>query len=76
MHKYVHMSYGLVGLVPKSRLTFATPQTVDSQAPLSIGFSMQEYGNGLPCPPPGDLPNPVIEPRSPALQADSLPIEL
>ena len=76
MHKYVPMSYGLVGLVPKSCLTFATPQTVDSQAPLSIGFSTQEYGSGLPCPPPGDLPNPVIEPRSPALQADSLPIEL
>ena len=39
------------------------------------GFSRQEYWNGLPCPPPGDLPNPGIEPRSPALQADSLPAE-
>ena len=39
------------------------------------GFSRQEYWSGLPCPPPGDLPNPGIEPRSPALQVDSLPIE-
>ena len=36
------------------------------------GFSRQEYWSGLPCPPPGDLPNPGIEPRSPPLQADSL----
>ena len=39
------------------------------------GFSRQEYWGGLPCPPPGDLPNPGIKPRSPALQVDSLPIE-
>ena len=39
------------------------------------GFSRQEYGRGLPCPPPGDLPTPGIEPRSAALQADSLPSE-
>ena len=39
------------------------------------GFSQQEYWSGLPCPPPGDLPNPGTEPRSPALQADSLPSE-
>ena len=38
-------------------------------------FSRQEYWSGLPCPPPGDLPNPKIEPRSPALQVDSLPAE-
>ena len=37
------------------------------------GFSRQEYCSGLPCPPPGDLPNSGIEPRSPALQEDSLP---
>ena len=37
------------------------------------GFSRQEYWSGLPCPPPGDLPNPRIKPRSPALQVDSLP---
>ena len=41
---------------------FATPQTVAHQAPLSMGFSKQEYWGGLPCPPPGDLPNPGIEP--------------
>ena len=39
------------------------------------GFSRREYWNVLPCPPPGDLPNPGIEPRSPALQADSLSSE-
>ena len=41
----------------------------------SWGFSRQEYWSGLPCPPPGDLPNPGIEPRSPAMRADSLPSE-
>ena len=54
---------------------FATPWTVACQAPLSMGFSRQEYLSGLPCPPPGDLPNPGIKPRFPALQADSLPTE-
>ena len=47
--------------------------TVAHQAPLSMGFSRQEYWNGLPFFSPGDLPNPGIEPRSPALQVDSLP---
>ena len=41
-----------------------------------MGFSRQEYWSGLPCPPPGDLPNPVIKPGSPALQENSLPAEL
>ena len=54
----------------------ATPWTVACQAPLSMEFSSQEYWSGLPCPPLGDLPNPGIEPRSPTLQADSLPSEL
>ena len=49
--------------------------TVAHQALLSMGFSRQEYWSGLSCPPPGDLPNPGIEPRSPALQVDSLPSE-
>ena len=49
-----------------------SPWTEAHQAPLSMGFSRQEYWSGLPCPPPGDLPKPGIEPRSPALQADSL----
>ena len=48
---------------------FATPWTV---APPSVGFSRQEYWSGLPFPSPGDLPNPGIEPRSLALQADAL----
>ena len=51
---------------------FATPRTVAYQAPPSMGFSRQEYWSGLPFPPPGHLPDPGIEPRSPALQADTL----
>ena len=46
---------------------FVTPWTVACQAPLSKGFSRQEYWNGLPFSSPGDLPNPEIEPMSPAL---------
>ena len=52
-----------------------TPQTVAHQAPPSMGFSRQEYWSGLPCPSPGHLPDPGIEPGSPALQADALPSE-
>ena len=52
---------------------FATPWTVAYQAPLSMGFSRQECWSGLPFPSPGDLPNPGIEPGSPALQADTSP---
>ena len=51
--------------------------TVACKAPLSMGFPRQEYWNGLPFPPPGDLPDPGIEPASavvPAWQADSLPL--
>ena len=47
---------------------------VAHQAPLSMGFSRQEYWSGLSCPPPGDLPDPGDEPASPAWQADSLPL--
>ena len=54
---------------------FVIPWTVASQAPLSKEFSRQGYWRGLPFPSPGDLPNPAIKPRSPALQADSLPSE-
>ena len=49
------------------------PWTVAHQSPLSMGFTRQEYWSGLPCLPPGGLPNPGKEPRSPKLQADSLP---
>ena len=54
--------------------SFVTPWTVAHQAPLSMGFPRQDYWSGLPFPSPGDLPNPGIEPVSPALQADSLPL--
>ena len=54
---------------------FATPWTVAYQAPWSMGFSRQEYWSGLLFPCPGDLPNPGIEPRSPALQVNCLPAE-
>ena len=50
---------------------FATPETVAFQVPPSMGFSRQEYWSGLPFPSPGDLPDPGIEPGSPALQADT-----
>ena len=50
---------------------FVTPWTIAHQAPPSMGFSRQECWSGLPFPSPGDLPNPGIEPGSPALQADS-----
>ena len=54
---------------------FSTPWTVAHQAPPSMGFSRQEYWSGLPFPSPGDLSNPGIEPRFPALQADALTSE-
>ena len=54
---------------------FATPWTVTHQAPLSMEFSRQEYWHGLSFTSPGDLPNPGIEPGSPALQGDSFPFE-
>ena len=62
--------------VNKSCPTLATPWTIALQAPLPMGFSRQEQWSGLPFPSPGDVPNPGIEPGSPALQADSLPTEL
>ena len=55
---------------------FVTLWTGAHQAPLSMGFFRQEYWSGLPFPPPGDIPDPGIEPRSPAPQADSLLTEL
>ena len=54
---------------------FATPWTIAYHASPSMEFSRQEYWSGLPFPSPGDLPDPGIEPRSPALQADALPSE-
>ena len=64
------------GLVTKLCPTLATPWTVVCQISLSMGFSRQQCWSGLPFAAPGVLPNPGIEPRSLALQADSLPTEL
>ena len=54
--------------------SFVTLWTVARQAPLSMGFSRQEYWSGFPFPPPKDLPSPGTEPASLALQGDSLPL--
>ena len=62
-------------LVTQSSPTLATRWTVAHQAPLSMGFSRQEYWRGYPFPSPGHLPDPGIEPASPVLQASSLPSE-
>ena len=70
---YVYMYGSDGGLVTKSYLTLVTPWTIVRQAPLPMGFSRQEYWRGLPFPSPGNLPYPGIDPRSPALQAESLP---
>ena len=64
------------GLLTKSCPTLATPWTVVFQAPLSLGFSRQEDWSGLPFASSRYLPDPGIEPWSPALQADSLQTEL
>ena len=62
-------------LVTKSYLTFVTPWTVAHQASLSVGFSRQEYWSGLPFPSPGNLPDPGIQPMSPALAGEFLTTE-
>ena len=81
-HSWSHVVYRLesyfgwkvkVKSLSRVRL-FGTPWTVVHQVPPSVGFPRQEYWSGLPCPSPGDLPNSGIEPRSPALLADILPI--
>ena len=64
------------GLVTKLCLTLVTQRTVAHQAPMSMGFPRQECFSGLPFPSPGTLPDPGIEPWSPAMQVDSLPTEL
>ena len=71
-HRFTHMC------MPSSSVMFssATPWTIARQTPLSIGFSRQAYWSGLPFPTAEDLPNPGIQPGSPALQSDSLPTEL
>ena len=62
-------------LVSQSCPTLCDPIVCSPQAPLSMGFSRQEYWSGLSFPSPGDLPNPGMEPESPALQAGSSPSE-
>ena len=63
-------------LVNQPCLTLCNPMDyIANQAPLTMGFSIQVYWSRLPFPSPGDLPNPGIEPESPALQEDSLPSE-
>ena len=63
------------GIATQSCPTLCDPWTVAHQAPLFMGFSRQEYWSGLPLPSPRDLPNPGIEPGSPAFQADTLTSE-
>ena len=58
-----------------SRVRLFATLTVAHQAPPSVGFPKQGYGSGLPFPSPGDLPDPGMEPGSPALQQDSLASE-
>ena len=69
IHMYMFFSHQVVSN------SFATPWTVACQVPLSMGFPRQEDWSGLPFPPPGNLPNPEFEPKSPALQADSFTTE-
>ena len=64
------VSITLGALVPSGVQLFSTPWTAAHQAPLSMGFSRQEYWSGLSFHSPGDLPDPGIESRSPSLQAD------
>ena len=71
---FVSESKVKVKLLSRVRLC-ANSWTIAYQAPRSMGFSRQEYWSGLPFPSPGDLHNPGIEPRSPALQTDALPSE-
>ena len=67
---YEHIGYFYISCSVMS--DSVTLWTVAHQAPLSMGFSRQEYWIGFPCPSPRDLPDPGIEPGFPALQADSL----
>ena len=69
-----HLCMSVWWLLSHERL-FVTPWTRAHQVPLSMEFSRQGYWNGLPFPSPGDLPDPGIEPTSPALHMDSLPSE-
>ena len=71
--RFYSCSAALLSCFSCARL-FETPWTVARQSPLSTGFPRQESWSGLPFPPPGDLPNPEMEPESPVLEVDSLPL--
>ena len=76
-HSFIHGNIVHV-LIAQSCPILATPWTIACQAPLFMGFPRQEYQNGLPFPPPGDLSNPGIKPSSPVspvLEAESLAAE-
>ena len=75
--KYIELLWPKILLVNSLScvLLFVTPWTVAYQAPPSMGSSSQECWSGLPFPSQGDLPDPGSEPRSPTLQADTLPSE-
>ena len=62
-------------LAAQSHQTLCDPMDCSLPAPLFMGFSRQDYWSGSPFPSAGDLPDPGMEPRSPTLQADSLPSE-
>ena len=76
LSQHCYLAMRMKVLAAQSCPILCDPMDLALQAPLSMGFSRQEYWSGLLFPPPGDLPNPGIEPRSPALQADSSPSEL
>ena len=67
--------FGCCWLVTKSCQTLCEPMNCSLPGSSVHGFSMQEYWNGFPCPPPGDLPNPGIKPTSPALTGKSFTSE-
>ena len=75
IHTYIYMKMAIkssVCVLDAQSCLFAIQWTLAHQTPLSMGFSRQEYWSELPVHSPGDLPNPGIQPTSPALQADSL----
>ena len=75
-HPYMTTGKNYVCSVTQSCPTLCDPMDCSPPSSFVHGhFSRQEHWNGLPCPPPGDLPNPGIEPMSPTLQVDSLPAE-
>ena len=79
LSNWIELNWHASCLVPELYLTLCDPMNqIACQDPLSMGFSRQEYGSGLPFPSPGDLPNPGTKPTSPvspALQVDSLSAE-